>query len=120
MSEKQPKLKFEEDKERMATRSPPKKSKVEQSKPKKQKLKQDADKAAEKAQHLRFGKAEITPDEASRMTKQQKRAMYAAAAARSAVHREVDQYEDDNVGTQALSEGEKAAETTHDLSLIHI
>ena len=116
MSEKQPKLKFEEDKERMATRSPPKKSKVEQSKPKKQKLKQDADKAAEKAQHLRFGKAEITPDEASRMTKQQKRAMYAAAAARSAVHREVDQYEDDNVGTQALSEGEKAAETTHDIS----
>ena len=116
MSEKQPRLKFEEDKERMATRSPPKKSKVEQSKPKKQKLKQDADKAAEKAQHLRFGKAEITPDEASRMTKQQKRAMYAAAAARSAVHREIDQYEDDNVGMQALSEGEKAAETAHDIS----
>ena len=116
MSEKQPKLKFEEDKERMATRSPPKKSKVEQSKPKKQKLKQDADKAAEKAQHLRFGKAEITPDEASRMTKQQKRAMYAAAAARSAVHREVDQYEDDNVGTQALSEGEKAAGNVRDIS----
>ena len=116
MSEKQPKLKFEEDKERTATRSPPKKSKVEQSKPKKQKLKQDADKAAEKAQHLRFGKAEITPDEASRMTKQQKRAMYAAAAARSAVHREVDQYEDDNVGTQALSEGEKAAGNVQDIS----
>ena len=116
MSEKQPKLKFEEEKERTATRSPPKKSKVEQSVPKKQKLKQDADKAAEKSQHLRFGKAEITPDEASRMTKQQKRAMYTAAAARSAVHREVDQYEDDNVGTQALSEGEKAAETTHDIS----
>ena len=116
MSEKQPKLKFEEDKERTATRSPPKKSKVEQSKTQKQKLKLDADKAAEKAQHLRFGKAEITPDEASRMTKQQKRAMYAAAAARSAVHREVDQYEDENVGAQALSEGEKAAETTHDIA----
>ena len=116
MSEKQPKLKFEEEKERTATRSPPKKSKVEQSKPKKQKLKLDADKAAEKAQHLRFGKAEITPDEASRMTKQQKRAMYAAAAARSAVHREVDQYEDDNVGTQALSEGEKAAGNVQDIS----
>ena len=116
MSEKQPKLRFEEEKERTATRSPPKKSKVEQSKPKKQKLKQDADKAAEKAQHLRFGKAEITPDEASRMTKQQKRAMYAAAAARSAVHREVDQYEDDNVGTQALSEGEKAAGNVRDIS----
>ena len=116
MSKKQPKLKFEEEKERTATRSPPKKSKVEQSVPQKQKLKQDADKAAEKAQHLRFGKAEITPDEASRMTKQQKRAMYAAAAARSAVHREIDQYEDDNVGMQALSEGEKVAETAHDIS----
>ena len=116
MSEKQPKLRFEEEKERTATRSPPKKSKVEQSMSKKQKLKQDADKAAEKSQHLRFGKAEITPDEASRMTKQQKRAMYAAAAARSAVHREVDQYEDDNVGTQALSEGEKAAGNVRDIS----
>ena len=116
MSEKQPKLKFEEEKERTATRSPPKKSKVEQSKPKKQKLKLDADKAAEKAQHLRFGKAEITPDEASRMTKQQKRAMYAAAAARSAAHREIDQYEDENVGVQALSEGEKAAGNVRDIS----
>ena len=45
-----------------------------------------------------------------------KRAMYAAAAARSVVHREVDQYEDDNVGTQALSEGDKAAEITHDIA----
>ena len=116
MSKKQPKLKFEEEKERTATRSPPKKSKVEQSVPQKQKLKQDADKAAEKAQHLRFGKAEITPDEASRMTKQQKRAMYAAAAARSAVHHEVDQYEDENVGVQALSEGEKAAGNVRDIS----
>ena len=116
MSEKQPKLKFEEEKERTATRSPPKKSKVEQSVPQKQKLKQDADKAAEKAQHLRFGKAEITPDEASRMTKQQKRAMYAAAAARSAAHREIDQYEDDNVGTQALNEGVKSKEAVSDFS----
>ena len=116
MSEKQPKLRFEEEKERTATRSPPKKSKVEQSMSKKQKLKQDADKAAEKSQHLRFGKAEITPDEASRMTKQQKRAMYAAAAARSAAHREVDQYEDDNVGTQALNEGVKSEEAVSDFS----
>ena len=116
MSEKQPKLKFEEDKERTATRSPPKKSKAEQSKTQKQKLKLDADKAAERAQHLRFGKAEITPAEASRMTKQQKRAMYAAAAARSAVHREIDQYEDDNVGTQALNEGVKSEEAVSDFS----
>ena len=42
--------------------------------------------------------------------------MYAAHAARSAVHREVDQYEDDNVGTQALSEGEKAAGNVRDIS----
>ena len=53
----------------------------------------------------------MTPDELSRLSKAQKREMYAAHAARSAVHREVDQYEDENVGVQALSEGEKAAET---------
>ena len=112
----EPKLIIKEESSAKKTRSPPKKPKVEQPVPKKQKLKQDADKAAEKSQHLRFGKAEITPDEASRMTKQQKRAMYAAAAARSAVHREVDQYEDDNVGTQALSEGERAAGNVRDIS----
>ena len=112
----EPKLIIKEESSAKKTRSPPKKPKVEQSVPRKKKLKTDADKVAERAQHLRFGKAEITPDEASRMTKQQKRAMYAAAAARSAAHREIDQYEDDNVGTQALSEGEKAAETTHDIS----
>ena len=111
-----PKLNIKEESSAKKTRSPPKKARVEQSVPRKKKLKTDADKAAEKSQHLRFGKAEITPDEASRMTKQQKRAMYAAAAARSAVHREVDQYEDDNVGTQALSEGEKAAGNVRDIS----
>ena len=115
MNKKKPKLKFEEDKERTATRSPPKKEKVEQTQPRK-KLKLDADKAAEKAQHLRFGKAEITPDEASRMTKAQKREMYASAIARSAAHREVDQYEDDNVGTQALNEGLKTEESAADFS----
>ena len=112
----EPKLIIKEESSAKKTRSPPKKPKVEQSVPRKKKLKTDADKAAERAQYLRFGKAEITPDEASRMTKQQKRAMYAAAAARSAVHREVDQYEDDNVGTQALSEGEKAAGNVRDIS----
>ena len=110
------KLNIKEEPSAKKTRSPPKKPKVEQSVPRKKKLKTDADKAAERAQHLRFGKAEITPDEASRMTKQQKRAIYAAAAARSAVHREVDQYEDDNVGTQALSEGEKTAGNVRDIS----
>ena len=112
----EPKLIIKEESSAKKTRSPPKKPKVEQSVPRKKKLKTDADKAAERTQHLRFGKAEITPDEVSRMTKQQKRAMYAAAAARSAVHREVDQYEDDNVGTQALSEGEKTAGNVRDIS----
>ena len=112
----EPKLIIKEESSAKKTRSPPKKARVEQSVPRKKKLKTDADKAAERAQHLRFGKAEITPDEASRMTKQQKRAMYAAAAARSAVHREVDQYEDENVGVQALSESEKAAGNVRDIS----
>ena len=111
-----PKLNIKEETSAKKTRSPPKKAKVEQSVPRKKKLKTDADKAAEKAQHLRFGKAELPPDELSRLSKAQKREMYAAHAARSAVHREVDQYEDDNVGTQALSEGEKAAGDVRDIS----
>ena len=112
----EPKLNIKEESSTKKTRSPPKKAKVEQTVPKKKKLKTDADKAAEKAQHLRFGKAELTPDELSRLSKAQKREMYAAHAARSAAHHEVDQYEDDNVGTQALSEGEKAAGNVRDIS----
>ncbi len=112
----EPKLNIKEESSTKKTRSPPKKAKVEQSVPKKKKLKTDADKAAEKAQHLRFGKAELTPDELSRLSKAQKREMYAAHAARSAVHHEVDQYEDENVGVQALSEGEKAAGNVRDIS----
>ena len=99
----EPKLNIKEETSAKKTRSPPKKAKVEQTVPKKKKLKTDAEKTAEKTQHLRFGKAELTPDELSRLSKAQKREMYAAHAARSAVHREVDQYEDENVGVQALS-----------------
>ena len=112
----EPKLNIKEESSTKKTRSPPKKAKVEQTVPKKKKLKTDADKAAEKAQHLRFGKAELTPDELSRLSKAQKREMYAAHAARSAVHHEVDQYEDENVGVQALSEGEKATGNVRDIS----
>ena len=112
----EPKLNIKEKTSAKKTRSPPKKTKVEQSVPRKKKLKTDAEKTAEKNQHLRFGKAELTPDELSRLSKAQKREMYAAHAARSAVHREVDQYEDENVGVQALSEGEKAAGNVRDLS----
>ena len=111
-----PKLNIKEETSTKKNRSPPKKTKVEQSVPKKKKLKTDADKAAEKAQHLRFGKAELTPDELSRLSKAQKREMYVAHAARSTVHHEVDQYEDENVGVQALSEGEKAVGNIRDIS----
>ena len=47
-----PKLNIKEETSTKKNRSPPKKNKVEQSVPKKKKLKTDADKAAEKAQHL--------------------------------------------------------------------
>ena len=112
----EPKLNIKEESSAKKTRSPPKKPKVEQSVPRKKKLKTDADKAAERAQHLRFGKAELTPDELSRLSKAQKREMYTAHAARSVVHRGFDQHKDDNVGTQALSEGEKAAGNVLDIS----
>lgn len=116
MSDRKPT--FKEPPSAKKTRSPPKspkKNKIEQPTPKKKKLKQEADKAKEKQAQLRFGKADITPEEASRMSKAQKREMYAAAAARSAAHREMDRYEDDNVGTAALNEGSKSAETAQDL-----
>ena len=54
----EPKLNIKEESSAKKTRSPPKKTKVEQPLPKKNKLKNDAEKAAEKAQHLRFGKAD--------------------------------------------------------------
>ena len=111
-----PKLNFKEETSAKKTRSPPEKANVEQTQPKKKKLKLDTDKAKEKAQHLRFGKAELTPDDLRRLSKEQKREMYAAALARSAAHREIDQYEEDNVGVQALSEGEKAAGNVQDFS----
>ena len=45
----EPKLNIKEESSAKKTRSPPKKTKVEQTVPKKKKLKTDADKAAEKA-----------------------------------------------------------------------
>lgn len=105
-----PKLKFKEETPRSKTRSPPKKSMAEQAVPKKKKLKLDADKAAEKAQHLRFGKADLTVEESQHLSKAQKREMYAAALAQAVVHQEADRYEEDNVGVQALNEGSKTAE----------
>ena len=57
----EPKLNIKEESSAKKTCSPPKKTKVEQSVPRKKKLKTDAEKTAEKSQHLRFGKAELTP-----------------------------------------------------------
>ena len=74
------------------------------------KLKNDAQKAKKRAEQLRFGKAEITEDEASRMTKEQKREMYASAALLTAVHRKIEEYEDDNVGIKSAHEVEKGTE----------
>ena len=71
----EPKLNIKEESSTKKTRSPPKKAKVEQTVPKKKKLKTDADKAAEKAQHLRFGKAELTPDERRRTVSAVRRAV---------------------------------------------
>lgn len=116
----EPKLNIKEETSAKKTRSPPKKAKAEQTVPKKKKLKTDADKAAEKAQHLRFGKAELTPDELSRLSKAQKREMYAAHAARSAVHREVDQYEDDNVGTAVKGLMNAAKSNAHVLVIVGV
>lgn len=104
------KLKFKEETSVKKTRSLPKKSMAEQAVPKKKKLKLDTDKAAEKAQHLRFGKADLTVEESQHLSKAQKREMYAAALAQAVVHQEADRYEEDNVGVQALNEGSKTAE----------
>ena len=57
----EPKLNIKEESSAKKTRSPPKKTKVEQSVPRKKKLKTDAEKTAEKNQHLRFGMNKYEP-----------------------------------------------------------
>ena len=113
---KNSKLNFVEEDSGTKGRSPPGSQSDPKKKPKPRKLKSDAQKAKERAEQLRFGKAEITVDEVSRMTKEQKREMYASAALLSAAHREVEQYEDDNVGIKSAHEAEKGAELTGRIS----
>ena len=91
-------------------RAPPGSRAGGEKKRKPQKLKSDAQKAKERAEQLRFGKAEITVDEASRMTKEQKAAMYASSALSASIHRKIEEYEDDNVGIKSAHEVEKGAE----------
>ncbi len=91
-------------------RAPPGSRAGGEKKRKPQKLKSDAQKVKERAEQLRFGKAEITVDEASRMTKEQKAAMYASSALSASIHRKIEEYEDDNVGIKSAHEVEKGAE----------
>ena len=107
---KSSKINFVDENSGTKGRAPPGSQADAEKKSKPRKLKSDAQKAKERAEQLRFGKAEITVDEASRMTKEQKREMYASAALLSAAHREVEQYEDDNVGIKSAHEAEKGAE----------
>ena len=107
---KSSKINFVDEGSETKGRSPPGSQADAKKKPKPRKLKSDAQKAKERAEQLRFGKADITVDEVSRMTKEQKREMYASAALLTAVHREVEQYEDDNVGIKSAHEVEKGAE----------
>ena len=107
---KSSKINFVDEGSETKGRSPPGSQANAEKKPKPRKLKSDAQKAKERAEQLRFGKAEISVDEVSRMTKEQKAAMYASAALLSAAHREVEQYEDDNVGIKSAHEAEKGAE----------
>ena len=107
---KSSKINFVDENSGTKGRAPPGSQANAEKKSKPRKLKSDAQKAKERAEQLRFGKAEISVDEVSRMTKEQKAAMYASAALLSAVHREVEQYEDDNVGLKSAHEVEKGAE----------
>jgi cell wall-associated NlpC family hydrolase len=78
---------------------------------KRRKLKTDAEKAAERRAHLRFGKADVTVQDTSSMSKAQRRALYAASAAAAPAHKEISKYENDNVGVQAAHQTEEAGET---------
>ena len=49
-------------------------------------------------------------DEVSRMTKEQKAAMYVSSTLATAAHRKIEEYEDDNVGLKSAHEVEKGAE----------
>ena len=109
-AQKKSKLNFVDEDSGTKGRAPPGSQADAEKKPKPRKLKSDAQKAKERAEQLRFGKAEITVDEASRMTKEQKREMYASAALLTAVHRKIEEYEDDNVGIKSAHEAEKGAE----------
>ena len=76
---KSSKINFVDEGSETKGRSPPGSQANAEKKPKPRKLKSDAQKAKERAEQLRFGKAEISVDEVSRMTKEQKAARYASS-----------------------------------------
>ena len=109
-AQKKSKLNFVDEDSGTKGRAPPGSQADAEKKPKPRKLKSDAQKAKERAEQLRFGKSDITVDEASRMTKEQKAAMYASLTLATAAHRKIEEYEDDNVGLKSAHEVEKGAE----------
>ena len=107
---KSSKINFVDEGSETKGRAPPESQADAKKKPNPRKLKSDAQKAKERAEQLRFGKAEISVDEVSRMTKEQKAAMYASSTLATAAHRKIEEYEDDNVGLKSAHEVEKGAE----------
>ena len=91
---KSSKINFVDEGSETKGRAPPESQADAKKKPNPRKLKSDAQKAKERA----------------RMTKEQKREMYASAALLTAVHRKIEEYEDDNVGIKSAHEVEKGAE----------
>lgn len=81
------------------------------SKPKKSKLRMETDGSKVRKEKLRFGKAEIEPEmrKPSRANHIVSRA--SAASVSTKAHRAVAEYEDDNVGVQAVHQSEEALET---------
>lgn len=81
------------------------------------KLKTEEEKAAQKAYRLRFGKAEITVDEISRMSRAQKREMYARALAANASQTFANQEDsDENAGVQSMEAAKEASDLGNDWS----
>ena len=107
---KSSKINFVDEGSETKGRAPPESQADAKKKPNPRKLKSDAQKAKERAEQLRFGKAEISVDEVSRMTKEQKAAMYVSSTLATAAHRKIEEYEDDNVGLKSAHEVEKGAE----------
>ena len=105
MNKKQPKLKFEEDKERTATRSPSEKGKGGADAAQKE-TETRCRQSCRKSTTSTLWQSGDHPGRSSRYEQKPRNGMYVRRPfARSAAHREVDQYEDDNVGHAGSQRG---------------